>query len=134
MKIIEIRCPHCGGELHIGEDRKECFCEYCGSHLMFDDGDRTIINVIRDEARLKEAEIESEKIKKKEAKEKRASVHRKRLLISFVVWLALFIAFFILTDALNVPFSVSKVFLIMLVISLIYLIIYGFVVLVISTT
>ena len=71
MKIIEIRCPHCGGELHIGDDRKECFCEYCGSHLFFDDdsGDRTITNltIIRDEAKIKDAEA---KIKREEVLDK----------------------------------------------------------------
>lgn len=60
MKIIDIKCPKCGGELHIGEGRKDCFCEYCGSHLFFEDdeGDRTITNItiIRDEAKIKDAE------------------------------------------------------------------------------
>lgn len=60
MKIIDIKCPKCGGELHIGEGRKDCFCEYCGSHLFFEDDecDRTITNItiIRDEAKIKDAE------------------------------------------------------------------------------
>ncbi len=68
MRIAELKCPYCGADLQIEEDRKDCFCEYCGGHLFFDDetGDRTIknITIIRDEARIKEAEYQSEKLKR----------------------------------------------------------------------
>ena len=86
MKIIEIRCPHCGGELHIGEDRKECFCEYCGSKLLFDDGTVTTVQVVRDEARLKELEIEEIKLKSFENKDK---AHKKL----FKIWLIVFFVY-----------------------------------------
>ena len=42
MKIIDIKCPHCGGGLHINSERKECFCEYCEAHLFLDDNSRTV--------------------------------------------------------------------------------------------
>ena len=73
MNIVDIKCPHCGGELHIGNDRKDCFCEYCGSHLFFDNGDRTVtnINVIRDEARIKEAEVNLKRLENTELEKHR---------------------------------------------------------------
>ena len=129
MKIIDIKCPKCGRELHIGEGRKDCFCEYCGSHLYFDDENRTFTRIIRDEAKLKELEIEEENRKKKEIKDLRASKHRKRLALSFIVWLTLFILFFVVTSSLSIPYTVSHVFMCLLIMALIYLIIYGFVVL-----
>lgn len=134
MKIIDIKCPKCGGELHIGEGRKDCFCEYCGSHLYFDDENRTFTRIIRDEAKLKELEIEEENRKKSEAKDQKASKHRKRLAISFIVWLTLFLLFFIVTGPLGVPYSVGRVLLLLLIVSLIYLIIYGFIVLWLSSS
>lgn len=134
MKIIDIKCPKCGGELHIGEGRKDCFCEYCGSHLYFDDENRTFTRIIRDEAKLKELEIEEENRKKKEIKDLRASKHRKRLALLFIVWLTLFILFFVATSSLSIPYAVSKVLMGLLIASLLYLIIYGFVVLWLSSS
>lgn len=58
MKIIDIKCPHCNGKLEFDLDRGRTICPYCGSSLYFDDENRTIthVTVVRDEARLKEAE------------------------------------------------------------------------------
>lgn len=60
MEIVEIKCPNCQGNIHITAGRKETYCEFCGSHLFFDDGNRVVtnVNVIRDEARLKELQME----------------------------------------------------------------------------
>ena len=134
MRIAELKCPYCGADLQIEEDRKDCFCEYCGSHLYFDDENRTFTKIIRDEAKLKELEIEEENRKKKEIKDQRASKHRKRLALSFTVWLTLFILFFIVTSSLSVPYAVSHVLMGLLIMALIYLIIYGFVVLWLSSS
>lgn len=69
MKVVDFTCPHCGGALQIEEGRKQIFCEYCGAKLLFDDGNRTItiINVIRDEARIKEADVELKKVEQEAA-------------------------------------------------------------------
>lgn len=72
MEIVEIKCPNCQGNIHITAGRKETYCEFCGSHLFFDDGNRVItnINVIRDEARLKELQMEENKLAKREEEKK----------------------------------------------------------------
>ncbi len=63
MKIIPVECPKCGAGFDIEEGRKTCFCQYCGTKLLLDDGSttRTTITakVIRDEARIKEAEVKA---------------------------------------------------------------------------
>ena len=63
MNIIDIKCPRCDGDLHIQEGRKEVYCEFCGAHLFFDDGSMTFttVNIYRDEARIKEAEVDLKK-------------------------------------------------------------------------
>lgn len=74
MKIIPVACPKCGASFEIEEGRNKCFCQYCGTQIVIDDGSRSITNtqIIRDEARIKEAETELEKkrieIEIKEAK------------------------------------------------------------------
>lgn len=72
MEIIEVKCPSCQGNIHITAGRRETYCEFCGSHLFFDDGNRVItnVNVIRDEAKLKELQIEEAKIAKAEEDKK----------------------------------------------------------------
>ena len=64
MKVIDVKCPHCGGEIHIGEDRRECFCEFCGSKLFIDDGVARQEVIIRDEAKIKELQIEEDRRRK----------------------------------------------------------------------
>lgn len=72
MEIVEIKCPNCQGNIHITAGRKETYCEFCGSHLVLDDGNRVItnINVSRDETELKKLEIINERIKKMEEQQK----------------------------------------------------------------
>ena len=73
-----IRCPNCGAELYIKENRDFMFCEYCGTRV--DLSDYRVIYQIIDEARIKESdnkkevelkkiEIEHARIKKEELRE-----------------------------------------------------------------
>lgn len=72
MKLIEFKCPNCEGQLTIAENRRECFCEFCGTHLMIDSENRTVTNVtiIRDEARIKEADVDLKKSEQEAALER----------------------------------------------------------------
>ena len=65
MKMIQINCPNCNGELTVAEDRKELFCEYCGTKILVED-DSVKTHIVRDEARLKELEMEQALIDKRE--------------------------------------------------------------------
>lgn len=69
VKVVDFMCPHCGGALQIEEGRKQIFCEYCGAKLLIDDGNHTltVVNVIRDEARIKEADVELKKVEQEAA-------------------------------------------------------------------
>lgn len=85
MKIIPVECPKCGATFEIDEGRNKCFCQYCGTQIMLDDGshnsnvnlnvtyDGEKRTIIRDEARIKEAEVEIER-KKLEIEEKESKV------------------------------------------------------------
>lgn len=72
MEIVEIKCPNCQGNIHITAGRKETYCEFCGSHLFFDDGNRVVtnVNVSRDETELKKLDMIDERINKMEEQQK----------------------------------------------------------------
>ena len=74
MKFIEIECPKCGATLNIDENRKECFCSYCGNKLIIDDGSRKFTHehtyVYIDKSKEKELEFEKEKIQNRKREDK----------------------------------------------------------------
>ncbi len=39
--LISMKCPSCGADLQIESGRKECFCTYCGTKVMVDNGEQT---------------------------------------------------------------------------------------------
>ena len=52
----QVKCPSCGANLSISDDRSEFFCEYCGAKLHDDPGK----NAVRvEEIRLERAKVES---------------------------------------------------------------------------
>lgn len=65
VKMVSLKCPECGARLSIEEGHRQCFCQYCGTKIMLDDGSKTYTYHRVDEARLKEAEVE-ERIRLKE--------------------------------------------------------------------
>lgn len=60
-----IKCPNCGSNLNIIGDRSLFFCEYCGARITSNNGKISyeIVQRIVDEARIKEAEVEMQRVK-----------------------------------------------------------------------
>ncbi len=58
MKLIEIKCPNCNASLEVDADRQFLFCQYCGTKIAVDDevNRSETTYIIRDEAKIKEAE------------------------------------------------------------------------------
>ena len=81
-----MKCPECKANLSVEEGRKYCFCQYCGTKIMLED-DRVnkTYYTYRNEARLRQAEIDREIALKKleiekikvEQEEKRKNKNRK---------------------------------------------------------
>lgn len=57
VKMVSVKCPECNASLSIEEERKQCFCQYCGTKIIIDDGSTTHTYRKVDEARIKEAEV-----------------------------------------------------------------------------
>ncbi len=84
MRIVELKCPNCGATIQVDEDRDFCFCSYCGTKSMIDNGTIHII----DEAKIREAEaFEKVRIAEAEAKlqAERDKQNNKMLVIMVVI-------------------------------------------------
>ena len=75
MKIISLKCPECNATLSIEGDRKYCFCQYCGTKILIDDGSTTHTYRKVDEARIREADVkENIRLRELEIEEKKIEV------------------------------------------------------------
>lgn len=57
IQFVSIKCPECGADLRVEDDRQQFFCTYCGAKVMMTNDSEKIIRQI-DEARMKEAETD----------------------------------------------------------------------------
>lgn len=80
MKIIELKCPNCGGPLQIPADKKVLYCQHCGTKLLLDDG-QIYVNI------TKKVETKSENVKRivDEAKIEAAKTDRTQLIITALI-------------------------------------------------
>ena len=101
MKLISMICPHCCAQLSIDMDRRQAFCQYCGTKLLLDDENSiNINNRIVDEARLKEAEVRLKELEYQHEREIRQETIRKEQKRSF--WISVTVFFVVLLITLSV--------------------------------
>ena len=122
MKIIPVSCPKCGASFEIDEGRKTCFCQYCGTQIFIDDGtvnakiEQNInyrgehTSVFKDEARLKELEIEKIKAEheiKEAARNRKITTIRTIVIIIWVVLLFITLGFDRLSATLYLDYKIK---------------------------
>lgn len=105
MRVYQMKCPACGGNIEIDENRDSCFCSYCGTKVHVDDGTHRVeitknINYHKtytDEAKIRKIESEERLQERKFAaeQEKRKNKKWKTLGLVFVV-VACVIGYFVL--------------------------------------
>lgn len=66
MELQPITCPKCGGTIQAPVGGKTCFCTFCGTQIYFDDGSRSVTYRTVDEARIKELELERQRLELEE--------------------------------------------------------------------
>ena len=37
MRLIDLKCPHCGADLQVNADLPQCVCNYCGTSFVVDE-------------------------------------------------------------------------------------------------
>ena len=78
MKMITLKCPECGADIDIEEGHKQCFCKYCGTKILIDDG-RSTTHIYHkvDEARIKKVEVDKLiRLKELEIEKEERQYHR----------------------------------------------------------
>ena len=83
ISLTSVKCPECGAQLSIEENRKEAFCSYCGSKIIITNENEYVYRHV-DEEGIKRAETEQMvKMKEMEIAEK----NRFNRKILTVIWL-----------------------------------------------
>mgnify|MGYP004626849565 CR=1 FL=1 len=87
-KIITIKCPECGGVLEVHEGSPFYFCNYCGTKVFVDDGNKTETYRKVDEARIKEAETaRTVRLREIELEERKLKLTEKIKMMKLVTFL-----------------------------------------------
>lgn len=101
MKAYNINCPNCGASVNLEKDVPRCFCPYCGTQIIVDDGVQRSEVVYRDEAKILELQLqeqvrlreEQERLRSVEAEEKRQEAlkqKRQKRIKRFIIVTAIF--------------------------------------------
>lgn len=63
MKMYAFKCPQCGGNLEVEEDRDFVFCRFCGTKIQTNTLDKSELRIkeMEHEERMKDKELEAEK-------------------------------------------------------------------------
>ncbi|MBE6724964.1 MAG: hypothetical protein E7576_07190 [Ruminococcaceae bacterium] len=81
INLIKLECPHCGANLEVKDDVRQCFCTYCGMKIVIDNNNEHIIRTI-DEGQIREAELQYKLriLEIKEAKERESRERKVKLI------------------------------------------------------
>lgn len=96
VKLVPIVCPKCGGQIQVPPDRPTCFCTYCGTQIMLDDGSQTINIHNYDEADLKRVELEAEELKYYSVEQAAYEQRHRTWRFAVVGWVVLMIVLLVL--------------------------------------
>ena len=103
MRFVKLVCPHCGANLEIEDGRNKCFCSYCGGAVFIDDevkrSEHRETVTFRDEARLRELDLQEEARLRQEARERALEEEKRRrrrrwvwsLITTAFIWCVFFI-------------------------------------------
>ena len=58
-KLISVKCPNCGHDLSIEENRTQAYCSYCGGKILISNENEYVVRKV-DEAAIKQAEADRE--------------------------------------------------------------------------
>ena len=111
INVLKLKCPTCGADLEIEDNREVCFCQYCGTKILVSDDNRKTININKnvtytniDEAAKLRAENEQLRLKNRISKEDRI---KKVSLYAIVIGVIMTILLFILIQIPFIPQSIK---------------------------
>ena len=60
IQLVALSCPNCGAKLDVPADKRVCFCTYCGTKILVDDGSYTVTHRTIDDAKVIKAKAEAD--------------------------------------------------------------------------
>lgn len=92
VSVVSVKCPACGAELSVEDNREFSFCSYCGTKVMLSNNNEHIYRNI-DDARIKEAETDRViRLKELEIQEREAARQRIGIITAYIVALLFVLA------------------------------------------
>lgn len=89
--LIELKCPSCGANLSIEQEREFAYCQYCGTRILINDNSKFVYRHI-DDADIKRAETERlVQLKEIELEEKKHGGRK----VLIVLWVASLVILFL---------------------------------------
>ena len=106
MKLIAVKCPQCQATIDIDEKRKSCFCSYCGTKIILDDGSRTYAHVYIDRTREREIEYEKSRYEAEmKRQDERAKYERLSVVFLCLAAVLILITFLIVKSDFDITFN-----------------------------
>ena len=105
MKVNSLKCPGCGAEVQVEENKEFALCSYCGTKVMLKNENETVYRHI-DDADLKRAETEEMlRLKEIELEEQKIQENAKSKKMKLKIAAILFATsiFLYVMDALIIP-------------------------------
>jgi len=88
IQFVSVKCPECGADLSVEDERNQIFCSYCGAKVIITNDNEHIYRTI-DEAGIKQAETERMiRLRELELEEREISRDRRSMLIAYGIALA----------------------------------------------
>lgn len=86
MKLVQIRCPNCGGELKVNPEKEKLVCGYCHTEFLVDDEVKRVEthHTYTDEAKVKKIELEKE-IELNKYKIEAEKIKNKRIILTIMI-------------------------------------------------
>ena len=101
VRLIPAICPNCGAHIEIPPDRETCFCTYCGTQIVVDDGAQTINIHNFDEAELRRVELEAQELRRHDEAEEDYERRHRTWRLAVVGWVVALIALFVITEIVD---------------------------------
>ena len=89
VTLVPLTCPKCGGQISVPNDVTKCFCSFCGTQIIIDDGSTTVHVHNYDEVEMKRLELEQARLEKEEKRQAELAEYRKKWRILLIVYIAI---------------------------------------------
>lgn len=93
MKIIQMKCPSCGGSLEVKDNLERFYCQYCGQQIILAEQDKMVVGAKMFNSFLEHRErMFEKKAAEKREREERENRETNRALIGAAIFILIMLA------------------------------------------